>query len=67
MPIKLSCSWCHEMNLSTEQYCKKCGHEVGKSRMACACPQCYPKRKVLKEVITPKDAAKMLNIDPEEN
>ena len=38
MAMVSMCSWCHEM--SGEQFCPKCGHEVGVARMDCRCPSC---------------------------
>lgn len=41
----VSCSWCHASNPTTATYCKCCGHEVGKPRMGCQCPQCVNRKK----------------------
>jgi hypothetical protein len=38
--VKVSCSWCHAMNDAHWQFCKMCGHEVNKPRVACQCRQC---------------------------
>lgn len=34
------CSWCHEMNETTERTCRTCGHDAQVPRLHCACPQC---------------------------
>lgn len=35
-----SCSWCHEMNETTVELCKSCGHQAHVARMNCACSMC---------------------------
>lgn len=52
MTQKISCSWCHTENPVNRPFCQNCKHEVGKSRMACNCPQCRLKdRQTVEEAL----------------
>lgn len=35
-----SCSWCHDLNDTSERFCRSCGHEAHKPRTLCDCPVC---------------------------
>lgn len=36
----VSCSWCHELNLVDQLFCRICGHRSDLSRSECDCPRC---------------------------
>lgn len=40
--MRVSCSWCHEMNDVGElpTWCSSCGHRADLPRMECNCPVC---------------------------
>jgi len=40
MLVSTMCSWCHSMNLVTDQSCRTCGHDAHVARWLCGCPQC---------------------------
>lgn len=43
MRTGVSCSWCHEMNWSNQDYwpiCKNCGHRADVARVDCDCISC---------------------------
>jgi hypothetical protein len=38
--IRAMCGWCHELGGHPGTPCPACGHQVGVSRLDCACSQC---------------------------
>lgn len=36
----VSCSWCHELNPTTRQWCATCGHAAQVPRILCTCLDC---------------------------
>jgi hypothetical protein len=44
MVVWKSCSWCHDLVESSEEFCPSCGHCAQKPRLYCSCAKCRAQR-----------------------